>query len=568
MTAQIDSLIERLEAEMDEPVQQPHGACRWGEKFARRRALLQRVEIEQRLAEFTHEASQHEWQSAAHYRQRLVQCWFETLEQVCCNYDAPAECADESRCDDQCRAALSLVTLSDELRLYGCTVHGTLHNCVGRCRSVTKTRQWTAVCLFSGAEVDKFLSNAREAKFDGSDHLAGFKYAMSLNEFDALPDYEYRRAHDDDPLLRRVGVGQSPLGAVRRQLDARRAAQAASEQLRQTWRFRRVVSEITSEAERRLRSISDRVAEDVLFNQDTRVLFNTHALDEAPRRAQMRMSEYFAQCRMQDMLPNAVEARCIYDTAFKQVVLLPLVDDDRVRKSRFSTLCSRLWAICHRSPFAQSIAPRPTAANSSGANNPQQPKFRGSAQSRHSVRQTTCLFEQFCLGVLFAMRYGVVIRTCDPHLYIQREFRFVPCEPRLNVDLPAEDCIDMFGERGRNEMVRNSEPIAERVQPGDQSKQNLNRSALFKQNGTRRVRKARTKRRVTTVGSGSRRIPQLRHAAIAERDILPPHLHSSLLVVHGYYEKHDITRGRNFLRECLNSFSEQDLERESRSLQH
>ena len=556
MTTQIDALIEQIESEMDKPVD-ARSACQWNEKFRRRRALIQRVEIEQRLAEFTHQASLQEFTSQQHFKQRLIQFWFQVQEEVCGNYDLPV---DEKCCDDRCRAALSLITISEELRLHGCVNHGSMHMCGGRCLSVTKTPQWAVVCIFSGVEVDKFLSSAREAKFGGSDHMAGFKYAVSLNEFDALPDYEYRRSHDDDPIMQRVSA-KSSLDTVKRHIKAKKSANDQALQFKQTWRFRRVVSEITNEAERKLRAISDKIAEDVLFDQDTRVLYNNLQLEQAPRTAQMRMTEYFSQCRIQESLPTEVEARCIYETAFKLIVLLPLLDDDRIRKSRFSTLCSRLWAICHRSPFAQSIAPR-------ASNTQQTPRFRGSNQSRHSVRQTTCLFEQFCLGVLFSMRFGVVIKTCDPHLYIQREFRFVPCDRLLQVDLPREECIDMFGEHGREELVRNSEPVAQTVQFGESSKQNMNQSSLFKQDGTRKVRKARTKRRVTTVGSGSRRIPQLRDAAISEREVLPPHLHSSLLVTHGYYEKHDITRGRNFLRECLNSFTEKDLERESRIINY
>jgi len=169
---------------------------------------------------------------------------------------------------------------------------------------------------------------------------------------------------------------------------------------------------------------------------------------------------------------------------------------------------------------------------------------------------------------LYTMRFGMVITTCDPSLYIQREFRFLPCDSRLIIDLPSEDRIDMFGERGRREMIKNNEPASSTVEYGESSKQKQNSSFLFKTNGTRKVRKARKKRRVTTVGSGSKRIPQLRHASVTERDVLPPHLHSSLLAVSGYYEKHDITRGRNFLRECLNSLSKQELESASRSLRY
>jgi len=291
------------------------------------------------------------------------------------------------------------------------------------------------------------------------------------------------------------------------------------------------------------------------------VLFrsNTLIIDEAHSIARMRLIAYYSQCKTRGEMPNEIQSECVFATPFRCIALLTLVDEDRVRKSRFSTLCSRLWAICHRSPYARSITPRTTE---------NVPSFRGSAQSRHSVRQTTCLYEQFCLGVLYTMRYGIIIKTCDPHLLIQREFRFVPCDPRLNIDLPTEDRIDMFGDEGRREMIKNSEPVSSTVQFGESSKQRASQSSIFKQNGTRKVRKARTKRRVTTVGSGSRRIPQLRHAAISERDVLPPHLHSSLLVVSGSYEKHDVTRGRNFMRECLNSLNEQELESASRSLRY
>jgi hypothetical protein len=560
-TQDVKQLLSRVEAQLKLPINldNTHSTNTWRDNYTLQRRLQKRLEFERRLFEFTEHASRLEWQSSIHYRDTLIKFWWRLNEEIAANYERPI---DESLCDDSCMTDSVIITISDELRLYGCIRHGTVHACGGRCKSLVKTKQWTAVCIFSGAEVDKYLSTMRDAKYDKDDHTSSFKYAMSLNEFDSLPDYEYRGAVDENagksPVLQKIEA-RSPLALFKHKFSAKQQEEKQSEEYRKTWRFGKVVSEITREAERKLRTIADKVIQDVLFDKETRIIYNSLIIDEAHAIARMRLIAYYSQCKTRSELPNEIQSECIFATPFRCIALLTLVDDDRVRKARFSTLCSRLWAICHRSPYARSITPRTTD---------NVPNFRGSAQSRHSVRQTTCLYEQFCLGVLYTMRYGVIIKTCDPHLLIQREFRFVPCDPRLNIDLPSEDRIDMFGEAGRQEMIKNSEPVSSTVQFGDSSKQRSARSSIFKQNGTRKVRKARTKRRVTTVGSGSRRIPQLRNASISERDVLPPHLHSSLLVVSGAYEKHDVTRGRNFMRECLNSLSEQELESASRSLRY
>lgn len=543
-----------VEDALDQPVnlENAQSLANWRRNFETRRTLNQRVEFEERLLEFIDNASRLEWASRLHFRDSLLSFWWLLNEEIAGNYERPI---DDRLCDDWCVDASTIITISEELRLYGCTRHGTVHACGGRCNSITKTKQWTAVCIFSGVEVDKYLSTMREGRYNADDHTSNFKYAMSLNEFDALPDYEYRGASADDPLLRRISA-RSPLGLFEHKQQTKLAEKRREEEYRRTWRFGRVVTEITKNAERNLRTIADKVILDVLFNKETRVLYNTMAIDEAHSIARVRLINYYSQCKTRGELPNEIQSECIFATPFRCIALLPIVDDDRIRQSKFATLCSRLWAICHRSRYARSITPR------------NHPTSGGSAQSRHSVRQTTCLYEQFCLGVLYTMRYGVTIKTCDPTLYIQREFRFVPCDPRLNVDLPTEDKIDVFGESGRRELIHNSEPTSSTVQYGEKSQQRSNQSSLFKQNGTRKVRKARTKRRVTTVGSGSRRIPQLRNVSISERDVLPPHLHSSLLVVSGCYEKHDVTRGRNFLRECLNSLNEVELESAARSLRY
>jgi len=94
---------------------------------------------------------------------------------------------------------------------------------------------------------------------------------------------------------------------------------------------------------------------------------------------------------------------------------------------------------------------------------------------------------------------------------------------------------------------------------------------LYKDDGSLKMRKRRHKRRQTATSSGARQVT-LRGSitgsriSAPEREVLSQHLHSSLIGETGAYEKADITCGRNYIRECLNSIDPSNIEAEAATL--
>jgi hypothetical protein len=570
----VDALDESMREDVN--LQNAAGLKNWRRNYALSASIKQRLQIETELLGFTESASQLVWPSAIAFRDTLLAYWWQLQEKFCGNYDRPLS---EHACDEECKITHAMIQISHELKIYGCVRHGSVHLCQRgvRCALLEKTPQWEMACMFSGVIVDKHLSRARDAKFDGSDHQAGFKYAAQLGEFDNLADYEYTHEDKSDfgVATARRDASSSPLEAFKKKAKRKREEEQNAQEKRRGWRFQCAVKDNIAEAENRLRVIADGVFQRVMFDRETRILYNTMVLDEAKSLASSRLATYYSQCKSRGDAPNSIEAECIFMTPYRCMSLVPLVDDNRERKSRFVTLCARLWAICHNSPYARNIRSSFSSTSSSARGDSDSDNENDDAndgprvpKAQHSVRQTTCLYEQFCVAILYLMRYGYNVKPCDPMRYIAREFKFVPQDRRMDFELPDEDRIDMFGENGKRELINTVEPTSSAVAFGERSKKGVHKSHMFKADGTTKNRKGRTKRRYTIVGSGKKQISKLQHDKVSESDVMQPHLHSSLLTVTNVYEKQDITRGRNFLRECLHSCSESVLEQTAKSLRY
>jgi len=563
----------------------------WRELQQLQAQLGRRCAIEHSLLEFRQFSSQFEFANGEAYLAQLRDHWWATQERTCGNYDRPL---DESLCSDLCRHNNWLLTLCPELHLSGCTEHGTLHRCqhrMRRCTAQYTTSNTTVVCLFSGEEIDKVTSSLSGAsgghEYNEGEAGASSRYRESMLEQQKMPSFTYfgSRAHSlpgssvDTPSDRVAAVRQLFAAALSGGGGGGAGGGSSAKsyaRMNLSFRFGMKVPEIQRAAEHRLLCVAKKVIDDVLYNKERRVLFNRVARQEAERQAAADVLAYYAQCKIgiagQSVLPRRNEAAVIFATQYRRITLLPIVDEDRSMVARFEKLCARLWALCHRTQFARDVA------TSSG----------DGKQSRHSVRQTTCTYEQFCLGVLYSMRDGLTLRRDRSSAYgaafgvgggavgsnsrglllcIDREYPFVPSEWRLHFELPPVDSVDAFSDRSAQEMVRHTELLSSTVSFGESTKvAGGSASSIFKADGTRKLRKKRQMRRVTTTGSGAKRVAFGRNLSVPERDILPPHLHSNLLQDTGYYEKSGVARGLNFLKRCLYSIPDKDIENESRAL--
>lgn len=542
---------------------------RFAAMHAEYEALRKRVSVETAIGTFVNELRSQQWPSAEQFMSTLLDFWFRLLEHVYALYDRPV---DALRCNDQCvYRERSIVAICSAPDLYGCTVHGTIHHCSGRdCRSTITTSTWTKVCMFSGAEVGREFSNVASvaSEYRSNSGKAGFRsFAAREQEDTVIDEFDNSGAVSASNMQRwREQIARGELLQLGDpMITAEGGIRGPTNLEKQSFRFGRRVSEIHEEAERKLVSIAENVITDVLFVQETRMLLNIQRTEETNRTAMRKLVEYHSQCRMAKIVPNRIDSAATYQTPFKTMVLLPILANDLERRVRMVRLCVKLWGLCHRTPYVRSMH-----------------QLR---LSKHAARQSTCTFVQFCLAVLYAHRSGYSLIRQDESCFIMaaRRHVFVPHEMRMMVDLPHENQIDVFGakstERMRNHVAATN--VAETVSVGsnpaevhidEREKRKSIDADLFKSNGTLKARKRRHRRRQTTSTSGTKQITMRGstlggRVSAAERDVLPSHLHSSLVGEPGVYEKADVTCGRNFLRACINSISPENIEAEARSLQ-
>jgi hypothetical protein len=525
--------------------------------FQRTVALLTHCErlltLTNALAQFTADASLgRAWPSAAHFVAELVDYWWQLLEEIFGNYERPS---DETACSDTCFQERQLALINAELRVYGCVEHGTVHLCTGRdCAHVMRPKE-KGMCMFSGAEVQTFLSSARCGEYsEHGDSIAGFKYAMSMREFDLMPSYSnrapvtFKEAEELFEMARRNG--KAPIDALAHKLESElgRESEAAAA-ARNSYYFGVKRTGLIVERERLLRSVAQSVIDDVLFNKHNRQLFNEAAINEAHLKGTTAVRAYYMKCRAEKNIPNQPTSVAHFATPFVLVHLIPLVENSRERSSYFATLCTKLWVMCHASPYARGVL-----------NN------NAEDQSKNAIRQTACTFEQFCLAVLYQKRYGLEIEARDELFTIRRRHVFVNVEKKLRFDLPPEDRVDMFGKRSIAEIERHLAPEAKRVAYGDNGAKSRGASKLFHDDGRLRVRKEGPHKRVPTSAGNSSRTITIAEQDVPERQVVPPHLSQQLLTTTGEYSASDITHGRNFLVACLNSIPSTQLEKAERSL--
>lgn len=551
---------------------------------ARQASLTQRIEIEAFLAQCNAAVNPSNFVSHEAFLAEVCMMWYKLREDWCGDYYRPR---DETLCDDTCATEhRTVISVCPLLSMYGCTRHGTLHACGGRrgqrqCTLRITTSEWTQVCMFSGAEVDQVL--AQVASLAESYEPGGLAGRAAFNSFAARKQHAevvgtFDSSGSHTEAQARLWRQQIASGQLVSLPDSTRTADGAARQMtsdeRHSFRFDRRVLELSEEAQRKMHAVIGDVIDHILFSDETRDLVNIQLLSDAKRKARRLLFDYHTRCRTAKSAPSLITAACIYKTPLHHYEPLPLVQRDDLRRNRMIRHCARFWELCHRSPFVKEQ--REQAAQLRGA-------------KRSALRQTACTLVQFVVATLYMYRegYAVAPRAVIPGSFVLRgESRvFVPCELRTNVELPREENLDSFGPQSTAVMRAHvsCSDIPDAVGAGDAglrgggSSSNSRRVGqeivddLYKQNNTFSTRKSRHKKKQTTANSGSRLVTlraSLSSAAVSsrERDVLPPHLHTQIYGEPGYYEKADVSTGTQFIRACVRSLNDDQLDFESRWL--
>jgi len=549
--ARAEAELERAKLQMERNVSltSPTEIRRWKEAQARASRLEKRIALERRFNQFTDQAAALKWNGPEDFLRALHVLWWHCLEDLYCNYNTPQ---DLSLCGPDCRHDLEIVCLNSQMRLYGCCLHGSLHECAVRyatdpdsgravelqpnCACTIQTKQDDVVCMFSGSVVSRAISNVRSSSRDFQSEsssvrgMAGYSYVMTMRQ---RPSDNFRNVDAERERRRRAQAERQTAEDATGASTTKRKRSEPFEA--KDYRGRKVREEVLQERKRYMHGLAESVMNRVLHDKARRKELNEYNETKTSDRCVRRLFNYHSTHSNDEQLPSWIECVMEFWSPLAEFRLLPLVDGTHHARRRFAVLVCQLWEICHRSPYAQ--------------------RTPDQERSPISKRHSFCTLKQFALAVLFAQREGLYIKAGSRnnmrHSFYDNRIQFVPYRAHLAIELPHERELSLFSDSAQTE-----------IQQYLRAESKVSGAGEFLQRGS----SFRSKRRRARPQHRNRRVEVARDTTVSEASMLPEHWKNKFLGDMKTYAVSDVNRGRKFLVHCLNSYDVEFLHEASRSL--
>lgn len=507
--------------------------------------LVKRRQVERELLAFTSAAAQRRWQ-LDDFKFSLRGEFYRLVQQYFGVYDRPTDC---SECNEHCSADFCCIELSQELSIYGCLRHASIHECASlqqkidgklvvvppQCPCRRATVETDYVCTFSGRIVSKHLMDFSGSSKDFSSddtHIraqAGYQFRLSMMESEEL----YHRFENSDlvraearrsaenlernktPAANTVEFVESgPQLAGPPNADKKRRGEelASSKRIRLSgnnyFEYKKKI--IVEEVERYVQSIADGIITDILFDAEARKLLNEEQLSRLAGEMRRSLSDYHSAQKRAQLMPVYTACIAAFYTPATKLKLLRIVEYDRAQTAAFCERAVSLWKLCHRSPAVINSKVEP------------------------------CLFKKFALALLYCMRTGLTIPARGPawtNIDSDDKIVVVACDKSLCVDLPDETLLKSFGKHGREALLKTLN------KGGTLSDTTTDPTKLQRQ---RSVRAGRVPERIEIDGFGS----------VPCRSFLPVYLRDEAMGDTSCYSSTDLSTGMAFLKACVASFDE------------
>ena len=520
--------------------------ARWKQARNQISRLRKRVEVEERFRTFTNQSAALQWAGPKDFLRALHVLWWHLQEDLYCNYATPK---DLSLCSRDCKILNELVCLNEEMQLYGCCLHGSLHECSPRfatdpetkrvvtldpnCACKIRSKADDIVCMFSGRVAARALSNMRNSSRDFQSDSASVRGQASYSYAMAAREAHSNRFENTDAVkpASRPRDEQITESAARPMASRKRGYADETTFSPEGYRAERVQNEVLNERRTYLLGHAVSVVQRVLYDKERRRKINEHREVQMQEACEKSLFSYHATHTGDTELPSFIQCVVEFWGPLADFRLLPYAEIDYHELQRIGERILRLWEICHRSPYAQA-APKKDVAPM-------------------SKRYHFCTLSQFTLAVLYSMREGLYISSgargnMRNSLYKDR-IQFVPFRPYMALELPHEKDLEMFSDSA-------TQALAE-VATG------------MKSHGTAEVqRKKRAKKQRRRPEHRNRRVEVDFDKTVSEACMLPVHWKNLFLGKGLEYCVNDVNRGRKFLASALNSYDVEFLHTAAQTL--
>lgn len=528
---------------------------RYADRCQRLAELEARVALEHTIADFTAHASTMRWRDAADFERSLRSLWRHQMEDLYQLYTLPD---DATCCTADCEPDGCTIQLNEQLQIYGCTRHGTLHQCLTRherdpqtgrvlqrdprCDCTLRRPNDDVVCIFSGRVVRKHLSQTGTTRADfrsDSDskrRQARYAYAVAAS---GGPERFHNDAVAGDVRVTEIQQSTATTTRPRGRKRKRFVPNGYREQCLQR--------EVMHERKRYMLGLIGNVMNRLLHDEQWRHELNKYMEHRAEEAAKKALREHMYQRLMQQRMYSLTECISEFWHPMLHLVKFPLIEPDHHAQRRFALHTMRLWEACHASPLMKRV--------------------RDGTPAPHDPSLDPCTLHQFALAILFAQRDGFFVgggsELNQRRTFMRRGMMFVRQQPHLHLELPSLQQIDMFSNSSRDQVRAFNEArggqvgVSEAADSGALVALTAGDESLPLHQRSKRRRQQRHPNRQIDVG-GSRKV--------SEASMLPDHWQPAALGTEGQYRTADVTRGEKFLRACLQSYSADSLRELHRSL--
>lgn len=589
LRAETLSLISRTDNFLVKEDSMEEGTRHLANLHKRKRFVAKLTEAHELVARFLNWAAAEVWPSMETFVVQLLDEWWRIQESVFCNYTRPR---DETLCGQACAENLGVVTLSNAQKLFGCLIHGTLHECDAKNCLCTHAdnRDWVRVCVFSRVQVETVFSAIPNVSslFSAGVGNARFLYMRSLREFEEVAGTKAKQFVGEHSTVRRVETA-SRVGIEAPSTTASRAheSQMKSAVMQSSRESGNIAAAFLSDYKLRkvhekheavLLSTAEKVFTDLLFDKQRRENLTAMLIKGAQTLAQTQLKRAVRTAKRAARPISAIASWAVYHRTMRRVLLVPLLEADRGWMSELKTFALRLWRLCHRTPKAIELADDTRECSDS------------------ELRQGSCTFVQMCVAMLYIMIDGMSVTTgANVHYSFTRKISLIPRDPRVAYVMPDAKHLKAMSDSAVEELTRMTSDTAidSRSDQAFGSSKSSTRSTgrrrsnkrmhstthgfatnsvnkkspeILTASGALMVRQRRAKHRGKQSKSGMRQISGVSKVGHTERDILPHYLHSSLVGKAGVYETCDVAQGRTFVQGCLRSIEPNKVELEARAL--
>jgi len=559
---------------------------------------VERVNIEREIFQFVDNASKQRWR-IEEYKRCLTNEFYRLVRKYFGVYDTPFDC---SMCDEHCYVERCCIVLSQELNLYGCLRHASVHECVAKtktignrkfnvqveCPCVGTTVQTDMFCVFSGKIVGKHLLEicSSSKDFSSDDAVtrskAGFNFRLSKIEFDSVQDIflnndaQPKKKHN--PRLKRNRSEQDV---------APQKTEPTSSPIEENVEFppEFVVSKEDGFAEDvpdLIENTSAHSSQEIAEDKDThqakkRLTANSATVIDQEKRDFLNGNNYF-QFKKEGIVQEAER----YLRGFAETIMLDLLYDKEARQllneEQIFRVSSEMTASLNAYHSAQKRAKMmPNYVSCLSAFLTPQRKlkllrlveydrfqiemfcgravdlwklcFRSPAYILQKVE--TCTFKKFVVALLFCMKTGLSIPVRGlawAETEAVERIQIVKHEPTIEHDLPDENQIRSFGKHGKDN-------VRKILQTGGVGSTTTTTSTNL-QNGDNFS--AQNRPRVTHIETIPQRIQVDGVGTIMCKTFLPNYLLDEMIGDTSSYSSSDVSTGMSFFKDCIASFSEEN----------